>query len=75
VALFNYKEGDMIRSNVKDSMEKAGVSVRGLVAMTGLADGTVQRARDDRIGSCSLNTLATIAAALGVRTKNLFEED
>ena len=58
----------MIRSNVKEIMEKKGVTVRNLMAQTGLADGTILRARDARIGRCTLDTLATIAGALGCRS-------
>ena len=65
----------MITSKVKDAMEEGGVTVRGLAEKTGLALETIMRARGDLIGRCTLDTLATIAAALGVRTKDLYEEE
>jgi DNA-binding Xre family transcriptional regulator len=65
----------MIKSKVREEMESKGVTVRKLMDLTGLADGTILRARDARIGACTLNTLATIAAALGVGTKDLYEEE
>ena len=65
----------MIKSNVREVMEKAGFSVRKLVAVTGLALGTVDRARGDLVVKCSLETLQTIAKACGCRVKDLFTED
>jgi DNA-binding Xre family transcriptional regulator len=41
---------------------------------TGLALETIMRARGQMIGRCTLDTLATIAGALGCRVKDLFEE-
>jgi len=64
----------MITSKVKNTMEEKGMTVRGLAEKTGLALETIMRARGDMIGRCTLETLATIAGALGVRTKDLYEE-
>ena len=64
----------MIKSTLKDLMEAQGLTIMKLAELTGLATETISRARDSRIGACTLNTLATIAAALGVKVKDLFEE-
>lgn len=63
-----------IRSRVKEVMGEKGVTILGLSEMTGLSSRTVRNARSPRILQCRLETLATIAAALGVRVKDLFEE-
>jgi len=43
--------------------------------LTGLADGTILRARGKLIAKCSLETLASIARALGCQIKDLFSEE
>lgn len=63
-----------ITSNVKQLMLDKKITVAGMMTLTGLSNETIMRARDHRMESCSLRTLATIAAALGVRVKDLFEE-
>lgn len=60
---------------LKDAMEERGVTVRGLAEKTGLDLETIMRARGDLIGRCTLDTLATIATALGAKAKDLFSED
>ena len=64
----------MIQSKVKDVMHGKGETILGLVTKTGLAQRTINRARGELISRCTLDTLATIAAALGVRVKDLFDE-
>jgi len=64
----------MITSRVKETMKDKGITMRGLVSRTGLSMQTVNRARGQMIGRCTLDTLATIAGALGCRVKDLFEE-
>lgn len=64
----------MIRSRVKDAMEAKECTVRALSEQTGLALETIMRARGEQIARCTLDTLATIAGALGVKVKELFEE-
>lgn len=64
----------MIKSILRALMEEQGLTIMKMAELTGLATETISRARDARIGACTLNTLATIAAALGVRTKDLYEE-
>lgn len=64
----------MITSKVKNTMEEKDMTVRGLAERTGLALETIMRARGDMIGRCTLDTLASIAGALGCRVKDLFEE-
>jgi len=56
-------------------MEKKGRTLRGLAAEIGISDRTILRARKhELIGLCKLETLGGIARALGVRTKDLYEE-
>ena len=62
-------------TNIKQLMETQSITVRELARKTGLSNESIMRARDQRIESCSLRTLATIAAALGARTKDLYEEE
>lgn len=65
----------MFHSNVKVIMEARGLTIRGMEAVTGLSTQTVRRARGPMIERCTLDTLARIAAALGVRVKDLFSEE
>lgn len=65
----------MIRSSLKDQMNEGGVTIQALADKTGLSTNTITRARGDMIGRCTLDTLATIAGALGVKVKDLFSED
>ncbi len=65
----------MIASQVKEIMEDQGVTMRELVNRTGLSMQTVNRARGNMIGRCTLETLAVIAAALGAKTKDLYREE
>lgn len=64
----------MLRGKVKEVMEQKSVTIRQMVAQTGLSSGTLHRARGEQFTKCTLETLATIAAALGVKTKDLYEE-
>jgi len=64
----------MISSRVRQVMEAKGLTVREVVERTGLAKETINRARGVMIGRCTLDTLTTIASALGVRAKDLFIE-
>lgn len=65
----------MFKSNVRELMDKKNKTVRALSKETALSDTTIFRAtQDDTIGACQLNTLARIGAALGVKTKRLYEE-
>ena len=63
----------MIRSNVKLLMEKRGVTLKQMVAETGLAEMTLVRARREQIASCRLDTLIVIADYLGCQVSDLFE--
>lgn len=65
----------MLTSHVRQVMEEKGLTVREVVEKTGLAKQTINRARGDLIGRCTLDTLATIAGALGAKVKDLFSED
>lgn len=65
----------MIKSTLKVLMEAQGVTIMKLAEGTGLATETISRARDARIGACTLNTLVIIAMGLGVKVKDLFVED
>ncbi len=64
----------MIQSKVTDEMKRAEATILGLAASTGLAQRTIMRARGPLIARCTLETLATIAKALGCRVRDLFEE-
>ena len=64
----------MISSKVSEIMKDKGMTYEAIQKATGLSPQTVARARGPRIGTCTLNTLAAIAGALGVRTKDLYEE-
>jgi DNA-binding Xre family transcriptional regulator len=56
-------------------MEQKGKTLRGLAEEVGISDRTILRARkDELIGLCKLETLGGIARALGVKTKDLYEE-
>jgi DNA-binding Xre family transcriptional regulator len=69
----------MIISRVKRIMEEQQVSIIQLMKITGLANETIQRARRGgeagQLGSCTLLTLESIARALGVKIKDLFDEE
>lgn len=65
-----------MKSNVRELMEKKGITLRALEDRTGLNHVTILRARDDeKIEGCQLKTLRKIAEALGCQVKDLFEED
>ena len=65
-----------MQSKVSEIMKEKKISVRALVASTGLAIQTIMNARDDiKMLTCGLGTLETIARALGVSVKDLFEEE
>lgn len=64
----------MLTSNVKQLMEERGVTIRVMVAKTGLADVTILRARREQIAQCRLITLESIANCLECKVKDLFEE-
>lgn len=64
----------MITSNIKKIMKDKKIKIRDL-SSAGLSSATLAKARsDDGILECRLSTLARIAAALGVKTKELYEE-
>lgn len=64
----------MIQGRVKETMDDRGISIRDLSKATGLSTCTIHRARGGQFTKCTLETLATIAGALGVKVKDLFEE-
>lgn len=64
----------MIKSNLKEIMERLGVTYKQLEERTGLSSQTITRARGDLISECRLSTLAIIARALNVGTKDLYDE-
>ncbi len=66
-----------MKSNVRKIMEAKGITLRGLMEETGLANKTILSARkDDKQGicTCTLGTLDRIARALGVSPKDLFDD-
>jgi len=64
----------MISSKVREVMDSQGVTVREVIERTGFAKETINRARGPMISRCTLETLAVIAGALGVKTKDLYDE-
>jgi len=66
----------MFTSKIKEAMKNKGITIRDLVAETGLSSKTINKARqDDNIAECRLSTLGRIAQALEVGTKDLYYED
>ncbi|GAB6038200.1 hypothetical protein JCM15519_27590 [Fundidesulfovibrio butyratiphilus] len=64
----------MIQGKVKQTMDAKGFSIRDLNKATGLSTNTIHRARGEQFTKCTLETLAVIAGALGVTTKDLYDE-
>lgn len=64
----------MVKSKVKEIMKAKGVTYTALEEKTKLSSQTITRARGELISECRLSTLDTIARALGVSIKDLFEE-
>jgi len=65
----------MFASNVKALMKRKKMTVRDMASSTGLSSATLHKARQDEgIAECRLSTLARIGAALGVKTKRLYDE-
>lgn len=56
-------------------MEDKGKTFQDVVKESGLSRQTIHKARqDDGISECRLSTLGRIGAALGVKTKRLYDE-
>ena len=64
----------MIKSNLKEIMERLDVTYKQLEEKTGVSSQTITRARGEMISECRLSTLETIAKAVGVSTKDLYDE-
>jgi DNA-binding Xre family transcriptional regulator len=64
----------MIRSNLKELMEKKEITLKRMVEDTGLAEMTLIRARREQIGQCRLDTLITISKYLGCQVNDLFSD-
>lgn len=64
----------MISSNVKRLMAANGLTSQTLAARARISADTVARTKSERIRECSLDTLISIAQALGVQTKDLYCE-
>jgi len=65
----------MFISNISEIMKRKKKTLREISTETGLSTRTLHRAtKDETIGGCQLNTLSKIGAALGVKTKKLYEE-
>ena len=64
----------MITSNIRKMMEEKGITIRDMVAKTGISDKTILRARCSRINECRLYTLEAMAEFLECKVKDLFEE-
>ena len=64
----------MLVSKVKEAMKGKDITIRDLVAETGLSSKTVNKARQNEgISECRLSTLGRIAHALDVPVKDLFD--
>lgn len=63
------------RSNVREIMTAKGITILGLVERTQLPKRIIQNSRSEEIKKCKLETLAIIAQGLGVKIKDLFEEE
>jgi len=69
------KGAELLRSKIDDLLWTSKVKVTELIRRTGLAPETISRARkSETMPSCTLKTLNLIAQALGVKTKDLYEE-
>ncbi|RRD69506.1 MULTISPECIES: helix-turn-helix transcriptional regulator [unclassified Desulfovibrio] len=65
----------MFRSNVNQLLEEKGMSTYALAEKSGISRQSLFKARQDAgISECRLSTLARIARALEVGTKDLFDE-
>lgn len=63
------------KSNVRKLMEEQGISIAGLAQKTKLSTKLIERARGTDIKKCKLETLAIIGIGLGVKIKELFDEE
>jgi len=63
------------KSNVRNIMEREGISFAKLAEKTKLSTKIIERARGENIKKCKLETLAIIAQGLGVKIKDLFDEE
>lgn len=65
----------MFTSNIKKLMQDKGKTFQEVGNLSGLSRQTIHKARQDAgISECRLSTLARIARALEVGTKDLFDE-
>ena len=61
------------KSHLPEIMKRRGMSYEELQYRAGTAPDTIARARDSRIETCQLKTLAKLADALGVSIHELFD--
>lgn len=65
----------MLRSRIDDILWEKRLKPAEFVRQSGMPRKTLLRARkDETLPACTLKTLETIAEALGVKIKDLFEE-
>lgn len=64
-----------ISNNIKKIMTEKNITIDALAQKTNLSIGTIKRARTDQIIDCRFSTLITIADALEVQVKDLFDEN
>lgn len=64
----------MIVGKIVEIMADRKMTVQALASEAGVTPQTVMRARR-QIANCRLSTLAALAGALGVKVKDLFQED
>ena len=66
----------MFQSNVKQIMERKGITLRKLAELSEVSKQTIVKARSGSgISECRLSTLGRVAKALEVGTKELYEEE
>jgi len=73
--IMRWRKNRMITSNLKAVMEAKGITLKRMAEDTKLAEMTLIRARGQKIGQCKLDTLAIMARYLGVRTRDLYDEN
>lgn len=67
-----------MRSRIDELMSYRGMTVEELAARAGLSRRTVLKAKthgDEGIEACTLRTLICIARGIGVRTKDLYDDE
>ena len=64
-----------MKSKLKSIMKEKKVTVRELQKMSGVSLQTITKARDERISTCSIRSIYSIAKALEASIVDLIEEE